>query len=267
MEGNWGIIRRDANYVYKTYEVGDDDTGGHAVREYLVSRLGISGCTPAEVSWGVEGGTLKVTFKMPRRVCTLRDILQGKFTYGGTLWAQMSKEERVAFGEKVVSDLLIPLAGLSSAGMIHSDLHDNNIVFNQETGRFDLIDFGFTCLFSPTQKRRADLMGWCPPPERLGGPSPVPLSADTWALGCIFVMCLQVSMSRLPLIPMSSLTFFSGNNAPLPRRRSGSFLGQGDSDASELGGSGDSAPSLSSSGVAAVVRRFFRICRDPLGRL
>lgn len=192
--GNWGIIKRDKLYVYKTYLVEEDDfeddTGGHAIREYLVSRMGILGCTPAEVSWRLEGGDLHITFKMPRRICTLRDILQGKFTYGGTLWAQMGEEQRLEFAIKVASDLLIPLAGLHSANLTHQDLHDNNIVFNEQVGRFELIDFGFTCLFSPTQKRRADLMAWCPPPERLGGPSPVLLSADTWSLGNIFVMAL-----------------------------------------------------------------------------
>ena len=197
-QGNWGIISSDKLYVYKTYVVEEDDfaddTGGHAVREYLVSRLRIPGCTPAQVSWHLEGEDLHVVFKMPKRICTLRDILRGKFAYQGLLWAQMTPEQRLPFAEKVAFDLLLPLAGLSSAGLIHQDLHDNNVVFNQTTGSFELIDFGFTCLFSTTQKRRADLMAWCPPPERVGPPSPVLLSADVWALGNIFVMCLRGTM-------------------------------------------------------------------------
>lgn len=169
-----------------------DDEGAHAVRESLIYGMGIPGCLPAQVEWTQVGPNLKVHFRMPRAPCTLRDILMNRHPYQGRFWKKMSVDNRLSLADKVCRDLLLPLGHLSRKGILHQDLHDANVVFWE--GRFCPIDFGFAMVHCPKTLRRSDFNQWCPPPERVGGPSPVPLSIDTWSLGTLFTMCLAGNM-------------------------------------------------------------------------
>ena len=182
-------IRKNYIVPFDKYE---DDEGGHAVREAFVYTLGIPGCLPCSISWALREKHLEVSFRMPRAPCTLRDILMNRVPFEGYYWKKMPPTRRLQFADRVCKDLLFPLAHLSSKGIIHQDLHDANVVLYEN--RFCPIDFGFAMFYDPEVRRRSDLNQWCPPPERVGEDSPVPLSFDTWSLGTIFTMCLVGNM-------------------------------------------------------------------------
>ncbi|KAM9968568.1 hypothetical protein ACTFIW_007718 [Dictyostelium discoideum] len=94
---------------------------------------------------------------------------------------------------EIIEDLIQSLASIHEIGVIHRDLKLENVMFDKESNKWKLIDFGLSFSFSPSNGGSKCISicgskGYCPPEIKLSGKCG--RKSDIWIFGCLVIKML-----------------------------------------------------------------------------
>ncbi|KAM9962443.1 hypothetical protein ACTFIR_005351 [Dictyostelium discoideum] len=94
---------------------------------------------------------------------------------------------------EIIEDLIKSLASIHEIGIIHRDLKLENVMFDKESNKWKLIDFGLSFSFSSLNDgskcfTQCGSKGYIPPEIKLGGQCG--RKSDIWTFGCLVIKML-----------------------------------------------------------------------------